>query len=182
MRSATGSKSGDAASDQRLRLRTAQLQPLLAHVDSEEACLRSLSRLLKDVPLTLVEDDALRTRRVAMNELLKQAEQLEERRRRVLIHTGRLIGIEPDRVTFSRLIRQSEASAAAVLVPAQHRLQRVVRELQMLSASVGWIIAETRSINSTVLFEVMGEVTSDRYNASGQRSLDPSGVRFETRS
>lgn len=166
----------------RSQLQLTQLQPLLAHVDLEEATLRCVSRLLENVPLTILERDAERELRKSVDGLLGQAEQLAQRRTVVLTHMGRIAGIPQDQVTFSKLMRKAAPDAVTTLIRAQSRLLRIVRQLQMLSSTVAWSVNESRSINSLVLLEALGQVTSSRYDHTGQRSLDSNSVRFEARS
>ena len=169
-------------SEARGQLQLTQLQPLLAHVDLEEATLRCVSRLLENVPLTVLERDAERELRKSIDGLLVQAEQLTQRRTVVLTHMGRIAGIPLDQVTFSRLIQRTAPGAVTTMIRAQSRMLRIVRQLQMLSSTVAWSVSESRSINSLVLLEALGQVTSSRYDHTGQRSLDSTSVRFEARS
>lgn len=164
------------------RLQLQHVQPLLAHVDHEEAVLRSVMHLLEQLPTDVLQDTAQREARQQIEKSLRQAEQLAHKRRLILTHIGRVAGIRADQVTFSRLIRRAAADAVSPLLAAQGRLQRIVRQLQCLSAVVAWVVHESQAINGVLLQELLGETVSHRYDAHGQRALQPSTIRFETRS
>ncbi len=168
--------------DSRRLLQRDQLQPLLSHVDSEEAALRSAERLLREIPQVTAQPDQQKDYRAQIERMLKQADQLQRQRAAVLTHTGRLSGLRPDQVTMSQLIRRSSPNASAALVAARDRLRRLTGQIQQMSAVIAGILGETRMISSVILDEVIGGGASDRYNASGQRSYIPTAVRFETRS
>ncbi len=163
-------------------LQVPQLQPLLAHADLEEAALRGMRLMLESVPTTVAAPSAEREFRQQIETAVQQFEQLAQRRVLILTHIGRIAGIRPEQISFSRLIRKASPEATLVLVAVQSRLQRLVRQIQHLTAVVSWVLGESRLVNSIVLQELVGHDNSDRYNANGQRSLDPSNVRFETRS
>ena len=168
--------------DSRRLLQREQLQPLLSHVDSEEAALRTAERLLREFPQMTAQPDQQKLHRAQIERILSQADQLQRQRAAVLTHAGRLSGLRPDQVTMSQLIRRSSPNAAAALVAARDRLRHLTRQLQRMSAVVAGILGETRMISSVILDEMIGGGGSSRYNASGQRSWIPAAVRFETRS
>jgi hypothetical protein len=73
-------------------------------------------------------------------------------------------------------------AAAALLIPARQRLQRILVQIKTLANTAAWIVNESRRIQLTIMDSLPGSLSSDRYDASGQRNLNPAAFRFETRS
>ena len=168
--------------DERRLLQPEHVQPLLAHIDAEEVALRHLRRLLEDLPAGVASEDLHRSFRQRVDDAMQESIRLAEQRIIVLTHTGRLSGMRPEQITLTGLIRKASSKTVPALVSAHRRLQRVIRQIQSLAGVVCWVMNESRSINATILQELLGQDNSDRYTARGQRSLDPSTIRFETRS
>lgn len=168
--------------DERRLLQPAHVQSLLAHIDAEEVALRYVRRLLEEMPSDVADTGRHRVFRQQVDEAMRSAARLAQERATVLTHTARVCGIRPDQLTLSSLIRRSSLKAVPSLTAAQSRLQRLVRQIQSLAGVVGWVINESRTIDSIILQEILGDGASDRYTSGGQRSLDPSVIRFETRS
>lgn len=158
------------------------LRGLLVHVDAEEVSLRNIMRLLQELPIQPTDDADQREMRLRIEQSLQHAALLAQHRSRVMAALGQLLGIAPETVSFSALLRFSTPAAASLLVPARQRLQRIVRRLRVLVSSVAWVVSESRRIQLTVFESLPGAAGSDRYDASGQRNLNPASFRFETRS
>lgn len=158
------------------------LRGLLVHVDAEEVSLRNIMHLLKELPVQATEEVQRREIRVRIEQSLQHAALLARNRSRVMAALGQLLGITPEKVSFSALLPFSTPEAASLLVPARQRLQRIVRQLRVLVNSVAWVVSESRRIQLTVFESLPGTTSSDRYDASGHRNLNPASFRFETRS
>lgn len=169
------------ATEQR-RLQPEHVRSLLSHLDTEEATLRVLRQILEEVPADTASEPKQRAFRHRVEQALEHSLQMAQRRAILLDHVGKLSGLRPEQVTLSALIRASAPTTAASLVTARHRLNRIVRQIRQLTSVVAWVTQESRMINSLLLQELLGETSSSRYDSSGQRSLDPSTIRFETRS
>ncbi len=158
------------------------LRGLLVHVDAEEVSLRNMLRLLEEIPVQATDELLQREMRLRIEQSLQHAALLAQNRSKVMAALGQLLRIAPKDVSFSALLPFASSPALALLVPARQRLQRIVRQLRMLVNSVAWVVSESRRIHLTVFESLPGTVGSDRYDASGQRSLNPASFRFEIRS
>jgi len=168
--------------DERRLLQPEHVQALLAHIDVEEVALRKVRTLLEQLPADAEDLERHREFRAKLEAAMADAAQLAEQRTIILGHTGRLSGLKPEQLSLSALICRASSKALPSLVSAQRRLRRIVRQIQSLSSVVGWVLNESRTVQLTVIQALTGEVNSDRYTASGRKSLDPTTVRFETRS
>ncbi|MFO0976475.1 MAG: hypothetical protein U0996_08760 [Planctomycetaceae bacterium] len=158
------------------------LSRLLAHIDGEELSLRNVLRLLQEMP-SLADSDA-KQREIALR--IEQSKQhfklLEEHRRDVILTLARRIGVSEEDLSLSVLIPHSDEPARKLLIAARTRLQRLIRQVQTMTHSVAWIVAETRRIHFEIIDALPGTTSSDRYDSSGQRQLNPTSLRFGTRS
>ena len=158
------------------------LRALLVHVDAEEVSLRNTMQLLKDLPVSSVDETEQRELRLRIDQALNHAEFLLQNRLKVIGQLSHYLGIAPENVSFSALLPYAVPAAVALLIPARQRLQRLVHQVRILANSAAWIVNESRRIQLTILESLPGTVSSNRYDASGQRSLNPASLRFETRS
>ncbi|MBL8813711.1 MAG: hypothetical protein JNM43_26325 [Planctomycetaceae bacterium] len=158
------------------------LRSLLAHIDAEEVSLRNILRLLQDMP-TLADSDARqREIRLRIEQSMQHIALLTQNRHRVIQSLAHLLGIAEEDLSLSILIPHANEAARSMLSAARTRLQRLIRQVQTLAQSVGWIVAETRRIHFAIIDSLPGTTSSDRYDASGQRHLNPASLRFGTRS
>ena len=163
-------------------LQPGHLQPFLSHLDAEEAALRAFYKVMEELPSMMVSREQERLFRQRLEQAMAVAEQMSERRRAVLVYTGQLCGLEEDDLSISGLMGRCEPSAVAVLVHCRTRLQRVVSKIQHMSTIVGWIMNESRILNTQVLQELTGDMSSSRYTATGVHSVAPDSTQFHTRS
>jgi hypothetical protein len=163
-------------------LQPEHLRGLLVHVDAEEVSLRNTMKLLRDLPFHSTDDSMQRELRVRIEQSLQHAAFLLENRRKVLGNLSQYLGIPPEQVCFSALLPYATPAAAALLIPARLRLQKILVQIRTLASTAAWIVNESRRIQLTFLDSLPGSMTSDRYDASGQRNLNPAAFRFETRS
>lgn len=169
------------ASPQR-RLAPEHLRPLLVHVDAEEVSLRNTFRLLRDLPVSPADEIQQREMRVRIEQSLQHAEFLFQNRSKVIKDLAGFLGIPAGNVSFSALLPYATPAGTALLIPARQRLQRLVHQVRVLADSTAWIFSESRRIQLTILDSLPGTVSSDRYDCSGQRHLNPASFRFEARS
>jgi hypothetical protein len=155
---------------------------LLVHVDAEEVSLRNTMRLLQDLPLRSADELQQRDLKLRIEQSLQHAALLLQNRVKVMTGLGRMLGIPPEHICFSSLLPYATPAAAALLIPARQRLQRLVHQVRVLSNSAAWILNESRRIQMTVFESLPGAISSSRYDSSGQRHLDPASFRFEARS
>ena len=166
-------------------LEPAHLQDLLRHVDAEEISLRNTLRLLEAVPVMSQSSDEAERRemRLRIEQSLQHAALLSQNRLRVMLALARFLSIPVADVSFSALLPYSSAAAIQLLIPARRRLQSLVRQVSALVQSVSWVINESQRIYLTVFESLPGTApSSNRYDASGQKNLNPALFRFETRS
>ena len=158
------------------------LRGLLVHVDAEEVSLRNTLGLLRDIPVHAIDELQQREMRLRIDQSLQHAALLSHNRIKVMTALGRLVGVPPETISFSALLPFAHPEAIALLVPARKRLQRIIRQVSVLVNSVAWVVAESQRVHLTVFESLAGSAGSDRYDANGQRNLNPGSFRFETRS
>lgn len=159
-----------------------QINGLLVHVDAEEVSLRNILRLLEELPRLSADPERRRDVQVRVEQSLQHTVFLRHHRVRVLTFLGRQLGMPPEDISFTSILPFATPAAQSLLVPARHRLQSLLRQVQALINSTAWIVQESRRIHLTILESLPGTVSSSRYDSSGQRHLNPAALRFETRS
>lgn len=159
-----------------------QLRPLLAHIDAEEVSLRNILRLLQDMPTLSDSDSRQREIRLRIDQSLQHIAVLSQNRQRVIHSLARTTGIPEADLSLSGLIVHAGEPARRLLISARARLRRLVRQVQAQTQAVAWIVAETRRIHFEIMDALPGSTSSDRYDASGQRQLNPASLKFGTRS
>ena len=166
-------------------LEPTHLYDLLRHVDAEEISLRNTLRLLQVIPAMSQSSNEgeRRDMRLRIEQSLQHAALLSQNRLRVMLALARFLSIPVADVSFSALLPYSSAAAIQLLIPARRRLQSLVRQVSALVQSVSWVINESQRIYLTVFESLPGTApSSNRYDASGQKNLNPALFRFETRS
>lgn len=166
-------------------LEPAHLYDLLRHVDAEEISLRNTLLLLQAVPsLSQSSDESERREmRLRIEQSLQHAALLSQNRTRVMAALAEFLCIPVAEVNFSALLPHSSVAAVQLIIPARRRLQSLVRQVSVLVQSVSWVINESQRIYLSIFESLPGTApSSDRYDASGQKHLNPALFRFETRS
>ena len=166
-------------------LEPAHLHDLLRHVDAEEISLRNTLRLLQAVPAMSQSSDEAERRemRLRIEQSLQHAALLQQNRTRVMQALAGFLCIPVADVSFSALLPYSSVAAVQLIIPARRRLQSLVRQVSALVQSVSWVINESQRIYLSIFESLPGTApSSDRYDASGQKHLNPALFRFETRS
>lgn len=164
------------------RLEPEHLRGLLVHVDAEEISLRNAMRLLENLPTQTADSSQHRELKTRIEQSLNHIALLTQNRHKVIRTLAQRTGLPAENVCFSALLPFASPAAAALIIPARQRLQRLVRQLQVLTSSAMWVIGESRRIQFTILDSLSGQVSSDRYDASGHRQINSGAFRFETRS
>ena len=166
-------------------LEPSHLRDLLKHVDAEEISLHNVVRLLKDVPAMSQSADEAQRRdmRLRIEQSMQHAALLSQNRARVTNALAQYLSIPAANVCFSALLPHASPTAAQLIVSARGRLMTLVRQVSALVQSVSWIINESQRIYLSVFESLPGTApSSNRYDSSGQKNLNPALFRFETRS
>ena len=164
------------------RLEPEHIRGLLVHVDAEEISLRNAMRLLENLPAQTMDSNQYRDMKVRIEQSLEHIALLTQNRQKVIRALSQRTGLSVENICFSALIPFSSPTAAALLVTARQRLQKLVQQLRVLTNSALWIIGESRRIQFTIMDSVSGQVSSDRYDANGNRQMHAGAFRYETRS
>lgn len=166
-------------------LEPAHLHDLLRHVDAEEFSLHNVMRLLKEVPVMSQSADEAQRRdmRLRIEQSMQHAALLSQNRARVTLALAEYLSMPTSTVSFSALLPYASPAAAQLIVSARRRLLTLVRQMSAMVQSVSWIINESQRIYLSVFESLPGTApSSSRYDASGQKNLNPALFRFETRS
>lgn len=166
-------------------LEPAHLRDLLRHVDAEEISLRNIMHLLKEVPAMSQSADEAQRRdmRLKIEQSMQHAALLSQNRARVVNALAEYLSMPALNVSFSALLPYASPAAAQLIGSARRRLLGLVRQVSALVQSVSWIINESLRIYLSVFESLPGTApSSNRYDSSGQKNLNPALFRFETRS
>jgi len=167
------------------RLEPEHLHDLLRHVDAEEISLHNTLRLLQAIPVLAqsVNEAERRDMRLRIEQSLQHAALLSRNRTRVMQSLAQYLSMAIADVSFSALLPFASPAAAELLIPARRRLQSLVRRVSALVQAVSWVINESQRITLSIFESLPGTApSSHRYDASGQKNLNPALFRFETRS
>ena len=166
-------------------LEPAHLRDLLRHVDAEEISLSNVIRLLKEVPAMSVSADEGQRRdmRLRIEQAMQHASLLSQNRQRVTKAFSECLSMPVANVCFSALLPYASPAAVQLIVSARQRLLALVRQVSALVQSASWIINESQRIYLSIFESLPGTApSSNRYDSSGQKNLNPALFRFETRS
>ena len=166
-------------------LEPAHLRDLLRHVDAEEIALHNVMRLLKEVPVMSQSADESQRRdmRLRIEQSMQHAALLSQNRARVTKALAEYLSMPISNVSFSALLPYASPAAGQLIVAARRRLLTLVRQMSALLQSVSWIINESQRIYLSVFDSLpVTAPSSNRYDSSGQKNLNPALFRFETRS
>ena len=167
------------------RIEPEHLHDLLRHVDAEEISLRNTLRLLQAIPALSQSSDEPERRetRLRIEQCMQHAALLSQNRMRVMLALAGYLSIPVADISFSALLPYASPAAVRLIIPARRRLQSLVRQVSALVQSVSWVINESQRICISIFESLPGTApSSDRYDANGQKNLNPALFRFETRS
>jgi|GEM_PF-849873 len=166
-------------------LEPAHLRDLLRHVDAEEIALCNVIRMLKEVPAMSqsADEGQRRDMRLRIEQSVKHASLLSQNRIRITNALAEYLSMPVSNVSFSALLPYASPAAAQLIVSARRRLLALVRQVSALAQSASWVINESQRIYLSVFESLPGTApSSNRYDSSGQKNLNPALFRFETRS
>ncbi|MCA9061448.1 MAG: hypothetical protein KDA96_00235 [Planctomycetaceae bacterium] len=157
------------------------LKYLTVHLDAEEVALVRMRTLLEEVPLHGVSATQVREFRLQADEMARKNEQILWQRQLVFRHLAQLLNITPAEITLSLVLSRCSPDAAPIVTAARARLLRLVRQTQVLSRTMTWILNESRDINQLILEYATGTISSERYDSRGQRSGESTSVQLGMR-
>jgi flagellar biosynthesis/type III secretory pathway chaperone len=155
------------------------IEPLLAHLDVEEALLRDARTAMLERTRTIA---VTRAHERELDALLSRLVDVSRQRDGILKSYAQVFRVSEDQLTLGFIIRRCVPEAAMAVSRARRRITRLTREMQQLSSTTAWILQQSRQINLSLLDAVSGEQSSQRYNANGQMAFQANAVRSEARS
>ncbi len=159
-----------------------EVQRLLKHLDSQEAAMLAIRSLLSDMAsesLSVTDRRRLRTRLDAAQDLTRR---LNLEREQILEDIAcRVPGI-PRPLRISQLVPRVSEPLRPALAAARRRLRQLAARLSRQSAMVRIIQGEERRINAVAYQMATGMVGSERYDATGLKTVQPAPVHVDVRS
>ena len=155
---------------------------LLVHLDSQEAAMLAIRSLLSDMAteeLATTDRRRLKTRLDAAMQLTKK---LGLERDRILGEIAAHLNVPKEDLSLGRLAQFVSPDLRPQLSAARGRVSHLAMQLSRQTATVRLIQGEERRINIVAYQLATGMVGSDRYDASGHKSVQPTPVRFDVRS
>jgi len=155
---------------------------LLVHLDSQEAAMLAIRSLLSDLAsesLTTADRRRLKTRLEAAMQLTQK---LTAERSTILSQISSHLPYQREPLRLSQLLHWVSVDLRNTVSAARQRLAHLATQLSRLSATVRLIQGEERRINAVAYQLATGMVGSDRYDASGHKSVQPAAVHFNVRS
>jgi len=155
---------------------------LLVHLDSQEAAMLAIRSLLTDMAgedLSTADRRRLKTRLDAATELTQK---LNAERGHILAEIAAHVPELTDELRLSQLAAWVSPKLRPSIAAARQRLSHLATQLSRQSATVRLIQGEERRINAVAYQLATGMVGSDRYDASGRKSVQPAAVHFDVRS
>jgi Na+/phosphate symporter len=155
---------------------------LLVHLDSQEAAMLAIRSLLTDMAsenLSTADRRRLKTRLDAATQLTQK---LNAERSQILAEIASHVPDLTEELRLSQLAAYVSKNLRPSIAAARQRLSHLATQLSRQSATVRLIQGEERRINSMAYQLATGMVGSDRYDASGRKSVQPAAVHFDVRS
>jgi hypothetical protein len=155
---------------------------LLVHLDSQEASMLAIRSLLSDMAgenLSTADRRRLKTRLDAATQLTHQ---LGADRGRILHEIAAHLPGSPQDLSLSQVAAVVSSDLRPLLTAARQRVSRLAMQLSRQTATVRLIQGEERRINTIAYQLATGMVGSDRYDASGRKSVQPAAVHIDVRS
>lgn len=155
---------------------------LLVHLDSQEAAMLAIRSLLADMAaenLSTTDRRRLKTRLEAAMELTHK---LGAERQQILGQISAHLPGNPQDLSLSSLATVVSSDLRPQMIAARQRVSHLAMQLSRQTATVRLIQGEERRINTLAYQLATGMVGSDRYDASGRKSVQPAAVHFDVRS
>ncbi len=162
-----------------------QVQQLLVHFDAQEAAMHALNSLLQDMGAAGAAGEGARRLRLRMDAATDLCRRLDSDCRLVVQQLADRMQIPPGDFVVRHLIaavNEHDAETAQSLRLARRRLLQVTWQVRRTSSTTGWILAGYREIRHAVFQQTSGVTNSDRYDASGRKSVTPESLRYGARS
>ena len=162
-----------------------QVQQLLVHFDAQEAAMHALNSLLQDIGTIGTEGEEARRLRLRMDTATDLCRRLDSDCRLIVQQLAEQMQLPPGDFVVRHLIAavdQHDAETAQSLRLARRRLLQLTWQVRRTSSTTGWILAGDREIRHAVFQHTSGVTISDRYDASGRKSVTPESLRYGARS
>ncbi|HIE97643.1 MAG TPA: hypothetical protein EYG03_23435 [Planctomycetes bacterium] len=162
-----------------------QVRQLLVHFDAQEAAMLALNSLLQDMGTVGADGEEARRLRVRMDAATDLCRRLDSDCRLVVQQLAERMQIAPGEFVVRHLIAavaEHDAEMAQALRTARRRLLQLTWQVRRTSSTTGWILAGYREIRHAVFQHTSGVTNSDRYDASGRKSVAPESLRYGARS
>jgi hypothetical protein len=154
---------------------------LLVHLDSQEAAMLAIRSLLSDMAgesLETADRRRLKTRLEAATQLTNK---LGREREQILLEIAVHMQPTKEKLCLSQLAAVVSKGLRPQITAARQRVSHLAMQLSRQTATVRLIQGEERRINSVAYQLATGMVGSDRYDASGHKSVQPSAIHFDVR-
>lgn len=155
---------------------------LLVHLDSQEAAMLAIRSLLSD----MAAEDLSTTDRRRLKSRLDAATQLTAKlgaeREQIIGEITAHTASPASDFSLSQLAQYVSPELRPQLSAARQRVAGLATQLSRQSATVRLIQGEERRINTVVYQMATGMSGSDRYDATGRKSVQPAPVHFDVRS
>lgn len=167
------------------RLNREDIDPLLSHLDAQEAAMVALKSLLMDLPTEPADDTRRRNLRTRIDAASELCTRLNHDCALLLRQLAAKCSVEPQHLLIRHLIDAFQVRAPDVAVSLRNARQRIARlgwQIQRTSSTSAWILAEDRSIRHAAFECAAGSSDPDRYDASGKKSISSAALRYGARS
>ena len=162
-----------------------EVQRLLAHFDAQESAMLALKSLLEDLGAAGAENEDTRRLRIRMDAATDLCVRLDSDCRLIVDQLAERMQIPPKDFAIRHLItavHEHKPELGQSLRLARQRLLRLSAQVRRISATTAWILSGYREIRQSVFQQASGVADSDRYDASGRKSVAPDSLRYGTRS
>ncbi len=166
-------------------LSTADASLVLQYLQDEIALQEGVLGFLRRKEETLIKQnaEALATLMAEGEPMLRQVEELTQRRVRVLTALGRRLGFDADRITLSMVIASSPESSRKELNDAQTALKARLTDVGLLNRRINVLIRHALDVNRGLVNALFGSGTTGAapYGPSGRQAptATPTGLNRE---
>ncbi|MCA9051226.1 MAG: hypothetical protein KDA89_20960 [Planctomycetaceae bacterium] len=167
------------------KLSTQDAQQLLSHLDAQEAAMLALKNLLRDIGREAVEPQADRRLRQRMQAAADLCGKLDADCRLLVERIGTVLKIPSDQLLLRRVaavIRSYDPELSRSLSDARRRLLQLAQQIHQTFLTTGWLLQNQHQRYQVLLEIATGHTASDRYDATGRKSVVPNTIRYGTRS
>ncbi len=158
---------------------------LLAHFDAQESAMLALKSLLQDLGAVGAENEDTRRLRIRMDAATELCRRLDSDCRLIVQQLAERMQIPLEDFVVHHLIsavHEHNTELGHSLRMARQRLLKLTSQVRRISATTAWILSGYREIRQAVFQQAGGVTDSDRYDASGRKSVTPESLRYGTRS